>query len=85
MPEISRFLGIVIGMFYREHGVAHFHAVYGEHEITVEIETGRIHGSFPPRALRLVLEWAAMHRTELLANWARARRSELLEQIAPLE
>ena len=39
MPELSRFLGIVIGMFYREHGVPHFHAVYGEHEISVEIET----------------------------------------------
>ena len=48
MPELSRFLGIVIGMFYREHGVAHFHAVYGSHEISVEVETGRIHGEFPP-------------------------------------
>jgi hypothetical protein len=46
MPELSRFLGIVIGMFYREHGVPHFHAVYGEHEISVEIETTTIHG-FP--------------------------------------
>jgi hypothetical protein len=50
MPEISRFLGIVIGMFYSEHGVGHFHAVYGEHEITVELESGTI--EFPPRALR---------------------------------
>ena len=40
MPELARFLGIVIGMFYREHGVPHIHAVYGEHEISVEIETG---------------------------------------------
>ena len=40
-------------MLYREHGVAHFHAVYGEHEISVEVETGaKIHGHFPPRALR---------------------------------
>jgi hypothetical protein len=44
MPEISRFLGIVIGMFYNEHGVAHFHAVYGEHEVTIEIESERVHG-----------------------------------------
>ena len=50
MPELSRFLGIVIGMFYREHGVPHFHAVYGEHEISVEIETATFHGDFPPRA-----------------------------------
>ena len=45
MPELSRFLGIVIGMFYREHGVAPFQAVYREHEIPVEVETGRIHGT----------------------------------------
>ena len=56
MPEISRFLGIVIGMFYNEHGVAHFHAVYGKHEISVEVESGLCHGHFPPRALRHVLE-----------------------------
>src|SRR6266542_1316156 len=53
MPELSRFLGIVIGMFYREHGVAHFHAVYGEHEVSVEVESGTVHGHFPPRALNL--------------------------------
>ncbi len=50
MPELSRFLGIVIGMF-REHGVPHFHAVYGEHEISVEVETGRTLGNCPPRAV----------------------------------
>ena len=48
MPELSRFLGIVIGMFYREHGVPHFHAVYGEHEISVEVETGRFAWVFLP-------------------------------------
>ncbi|HMD95904.1 MAG TPA: DUF4160 domain-containing protein [Terriglobia bacterium] len=73
MPEISRFLGIVIGIFYSEHGVPHFHAVYGEHEISVEIESGTIHGQFPPRALRQVLEWAALHRQELIDNWQLAR------------
>jgi hypothetical protein len=85
MPEISRFLGIVIGMFYNEHGVAHFHAVYGGQKVSIEIESGRVHGRFPPRALQLVHEWAAMHRDELLANWERARRGELLQPIAPLE
>ena len=56
MPEISRFLGIVIGMFYNEHGVAHFHAVYGEHEATIDIESERMHGYLPGRALALALE-----------------------------
>ena len=85
MPEISRFLGIVIGIFYSEYGVAHFHAVYGEHEISVEVESGRIHGQFPARALRLVLEWAELHKGELLENWELARQGQPLKQIAPLE
>ena len=51
MPEISRFFGIVIGMFYRDHEPAHFHARYGDHEITVAIEDGTVTGVFPRRAL----------------------------------
>lgn len=85
MPEISRFLGIVIGMFYSEHGVPHFHAVYGEHEVSIEIESRAVHGQFPPRALRLVLEWAELHRAELLENWELARQGQPLMPIAPLE
>ena len=85
MPEVSRFFGIVIGMFYKEHGVPHFHAVYGEHEISVEIESDRVHGEFPPRAQRLVLEWTALHKAELLENWQNARDGKALSPIAPLE
>ena len=85
MPEISRFLGIVIGMFYNEHGVAHFHAVYGEHEISVELESRAIHGEFPERALRLVLEWANLHKQELIENWQLARQGQPLKRVAPLE
>ncbi len=85
MPELSRFLGIVIGMFYREHGVPHFHAVYGEYEISVEIETATIHGHFPARALKLVLEWTNLHKPELLENWQLARLGQPLKRIAPLE
>ena len=85
MPEISRFLGIVIGMFFNEHGAPHFHAVYGEYEITVEIETGTVHGQFPNRALRFVLEWAQLRRRELLEDWQLARQGQALKRIAPLE
>jgi hypothetical protein len=85
MPEIARFLGIVIGMFFSEHGVPHFHAVYGEFKITVEIESGQVRGEFPPRAQRLVLEWAALHKPELLDNWDRARQRKPLNPVAPLE
>jgi len=85
MPEISRFLGIVIAMFYKEHGVAHFHAAYGEYHISVEIESGIVHGDFPARALALVLEWNQVHRLELLEDWARARLGQPLDRIKPLE
>lgn len=85
MPEISRFLGIAIGMFYSEHGVAHFHAVYGEHEISVEVESGAVHGIFLTRALQHVLEWAELHKAQLLANWDLARQGKALSRIAPLE
>jgi hypothetical protein len=85
MPEISRFLGIVIKMYFSEHGVPHFHAIYGDHEISVEVRSGRVHGSFPPRALRLVQEWANLHQAGLPANWERAARSQPLLPIEPLE
>ena len=85
MPEISRFLGIVIGMFFNEYGVPHFHAAYGEFEVTVEVETGTVHGKFPKRALRLVLEWAQLHKQELLEDWQLARQGQALKRIAPLE
>ena len=85
MPEIPRFLGIVIGMFYEEHGVPHFHAAYGEDEIYVEVRSRAVHGSFPRRALRHVLEWTELHEAELLENWDLARQREPLNRITPLE
>lgn len=85
MPEISRFLGILIHMYYRDHAPPHFHAEYGDHEITVEIETGIVEGRFPRRALAAVLEWYNLHRDELLADWQLARKQQPLNRIAPLE
>ena len=85
MPELSRFLGIVIAMYYNDHGPAHFHAIYGNFEITIEIETGRVHGAFPPRALSHVQEWRDLHKIELFQNWELARKRETLNKIAPLE
>ena len=85
MPEISRFLGIVIAMYYRDHEPAHFHADYGEYGITVTILDGVVEGHFPRRALRHVLEWYELHTEELQQNWERARRREPLLPIDPLE
>jgi hypothetical protein len=72
-------------MFYSEHGVPHFHAIYGEYEASVEIGSERIHGQLPKRALALVLEWNRLHRQELLENWDRARAGQPLARVAPLE
>jgi hypothetical protein len=85
MPEISRFFGIAIGMFYCDHAPPHFHATYGEHHMTVDIETLAVRGEFPPRAVALVLEWGSRHRLELLGDWERARRGEPMLRIPPLE
>ncbi len=85
MPEISRFLGIIIAMYYKDHVPPHFHAIYGEYEITVEIESGVINGRFPRRALRLVLEWLELHKDELLEDWQLVEKKKPLKKIAPLE
>ena len=85
MPEISRFLGIVIYMYYREHVPAHFHAEYGEYTITVEIETGVVQGKFPRRALNAVLDWYVSHKDELIGDWELAKSKKPLNKIEPLE
>lgn len=86
MPAISRFFGVVIQMYYREHGVPHFHATYGEHRASFAIATlETLEGDLPGRLRGVVLEWASAHRAELIANWERARQNEALQPIAPLE
>jgi hypothetical protein len=86
MPELSRFFGIVIGIFYREHGRPHFHAVYGEFEAVIDVETGTvISGELPKRALSLVSEWRSDHAGELQENWELARQHQPLKKIPPLE
>ncbi|MBM4026780.1 MAG: DUF4160 domain-containing protein [Planctomycetes bacterium] len=85
MPVISRFFGIVIFMFWREHAPPHFHAKYQDQEVTVEIETGRVAGTMVSRAVSLIQEWRESHRTELLEDWRRAEQKKSLRRIAPLE
>lgn len=86
MPEICRFLGIVIKMFFDDHNPPHFHAEYGEDTVLIDIRNLSVFaGGLPPRAMGLVVEWATLHQEELLADWERARAQEQLEKIAPLE
>lgn len=85
MPEISRFLGVVIAMYYDDHAPPHFHAKYGDFEIVVDVQTGVVNGQFPRRALGHVLEWFALHRDDLMENWELARNRRPLRAIPPLE
>jgi hypothetical protein len=85
MPEISRFFGIIIAMFYDEHSPPHFHARYGDAQAVIEILSLRVlEGGLPPRALGLVIEWASQHQEALLRNWQLTRDERPPEKIAPL-
>ena len=86
MPEISRFFGIVVSMNYNDHPPPHFHVRYAEQKAIVAIESPMVlEGGLSPRALGLVLEWAAARRGELMADWNLARQQQPLSRIAPLE
>ncbi|MDQ3556174.1 MAG: DUF4160 domain-containing protein [Gemmatimonadota bacterium] len=85
MPEISRFYGVIIRMYFADHNPPHFHVEYGGEETLISINTlGVIHGKLPPRILGMVVEWAALHQDELLADWQKAADSEPLAKIDPL-
>jgi hypothetical protein len=85
MPRLSVFYGIVIYMDRPDHPPPHFHSEYGEHSAQVELGSLEIlNGSLPPRALRLIREWARLHPDELAENWALAQALEPLVPIDPL-
>jgi hypothetical protein len=86
MPEISRFFGIIIRMFFDDHNPPHFHAEYGGYSALIDIRNLSVFsGRLPPRVMGLVIEWATLHQRELLADWQKARAQQELQKIAPLE
>jgi hypothetical protein len=86
MPEISKFYGIRIEMFFNDHNPPHFHAKYGEHKAEIDIRAlGILRGWLPATAQALVIEWALTHHEELLANWQLARQRKQLQSIEPLQ
>lgn len=85
MPILSRFFGIVIAMYWRDHAPPHFHAKYGEQEVVVEIATGKVTGHMSKRALSLVREWFELHKGELVDDWELAEQNKPLKKIEPLE
>jgi len=70
MPTISRFFGILIQMYFKDHSPLHFHAKYGESEALIGIKDfALLEGKLPSKVLGLVIEWASSHQDELLENW----------------
>jgi hypothetical protein len=85
MPTISIFYGVVIQMFAGDHPPPHFHALYAEHEVLVDLrDLSVLRGSLPRRAMALVLEWAGEHRSELMEDWDLCSRIQNPKRIAPL-
>lgn len=85
MPEISRFLGIVIAIYYNDHAPPHFHAKYGDRVGVFSIADLRLlEGRLPDRIISLVLEWAFEHRDELMEDWKLAEDKKPLKKIEPL-
>lgn len=86
MPEVSRFFGIIIRMYYDDHPPPHFHAIYGEQEVQVGIDPIVVlNGQLPRRAISMVIEWAAVHQQELMRNWQRLEADRSVVRIAPLD
>lgn len=86
MPEISRFFGMVVAMYYNDHAPPHFHVRYGEQKAVVGIDpVAVLAGALSPKACALVLEWAVVHQAELLADWDLARQQAPLNKVDPLE
>ena len=86
MPEICRFFGIVIKMFFDDHNPPHFHAEYSGDIALIDMGNLSVFsGRLPPRVMGLVIEWATIHQQELFADWERARAQQELQKIAPLE
>jgi hypothetical protein len=85
VPEISRFYGVVITMYFVDHARPHFRARYGEHSIAMEIDGDGLSGSFAPHRLQLLYEWRDQHRAELRENWNRLRQGRAPAPILPLD
>jgi hypothetical protein len=85
MPELSRFLGVVISIYFDDHNPPHFHALYNEYEALIAInDLSVLRGGLPSRALGLVMEWASLHKAELLENWNAIRKDGTFFKIEPL-
>ena len=87
MPRISEFYGILIRMYYSDHGIPHIHAKCGGEEASFAIETGEMikKGEIPHKKKRMVQKWIKIHKSELMANWQKVSSGEEPRKIEPLQ
>lgn len=86
MPVISAFFGIIIRIYHSDHNPPHFHAQYGEHEVIIEIKTGRIlSGKIPTRLQYFVELWRKENEVQILEAWDSAQEYEVPKKVKPLE
>jgi len=85
MPELSRFLGIIVLMYFDDHNPPHFHVRYNEYRAIISINDFILmEGKLPARVLGLVMEWAELHKNELLENWYTVQKTGKWYKIKPL-
>ena len=86
VPTVCRFYGILIQMYYNDHDPPHFHVVYNEFKAVIAInDLSILFGDLPPKAVGLVMEWARLHKSDLLADWRLSQQKQPLNPISPLE
>jgi hypothetical protein len=85
MPELSRFLGIIVYMYFNDHNPPHFHVEYGEYEASITINNlSLLEGDLPSRILGYVIEWASLHKQELMEDWNMVQTVGKYFKIKPL-
>ena len=86
MLTVCRFYGIIIQIYFADHGPPHFHVIYNEYKAVIGIlDFSVLHGDLPPKAIGMVMEWTRIHKDELLRDWDLAAKKQTLVPIAPLE
>ncbi|NGX33186.1 MAG: hypothetical protein K1060chlam4_01247 [Candidatus Anoxychlamydiales bacterium] len=81
MPEISRFLGMIIAMYYKEHNPPHFHVRYNEFKATISInDLSLLEGKLPTKVMGLIIEWASINQKALIEDWELAKKFQELKK-----
>lgn len=85
MPEICRFFGIIISLYWKDHNPPHIHFTYGSYECSISVLDRIVNGQAPTKVITKVNEWMDLHEKEILSLWEKAQNGEKLDKIEPLK